>query len=179
MNTDKTALLFGPYRPPPLQVGERHWCLLRRAEVVVYDWSLAPTPWPLCYHAETRARGKGLLIEDELARAIRHESATAVAHWWGISRATLRNWRAAFGVGRMDTEGSRRLIHGNALDALNARHKHRWPEVRLWTGAELGLLEKLPDAEVSRITGRTPQAVAVMRRERRRRPHRADCFDQT
>jgi hypothetical protein len=112
MNTDKTALLFGPYRPPPLQVGERHRCLLRRAEVVVYDWSLAPIPWPLCYHAETRARGKGLLIEDELARAIRHESATAVAHWWGISRATLRNWRAVFGVGRMDTEGSRRLIHG-------------------------------------------------------------------
>src|SRR5262245_4259796 len=46
--------------------------------------------WPLCYHVGTRAFGKGLLVDEELARAVRLESAVAVAHWWGVSRATVR-----------------------------------------------------------------------------------------
>jgi hypothetical protein len=80
---DRVKLLCGPDKPPALKVGSRAVCLYRDAEVVVYGWSDAPIPWPLCYRAETRAGGKGLLVEEELARAIRQESAMAVQHWWG------------------------------------------------------------------------------------------------
>jgi hypothetical protein len=157
--------LFGPYKTPALRVGDHTMCLFRDAEVVVYDWSMAPIPWPLCYHAGTRAAGKGILVEEELERAIRHESAMAVSHWWGVSMSTVVKWRAALGIGRMDTEGSRRLIRDTALGGLNARRKSRWPEVKLWTADELALLETLPDEEVARQTGRTVSAVVHMRRE--------------
>src|SRR5262249_2000214 len=83
MEADRTKLLFAPYQPPALKVGDRGFCLYRNAEVVVYDWSLAPVPWPLCYQASKPGSGKGILVDFELARAIRHESAAAVQYWWG------------------------------------------------------------------------------------------------
>src|SRR5215467_1429818 len=148
MSTDKTRLLFAPYRPPALKVGDRTFCLYRDAEVVVYDWSLAPVPWPLCYQAGNRGSGKGLLVDDELARAIRHESALAVQHWWGVCQKTVCKWRAALGVSRTDAEGSRRLIHQAARTGLQARRKRPAGEIRLWTAAEIELLGVLPDEEV-------------------------------
>ena len=169
MNKKKTAFLFGPYKAPPLKVCDVTSCLFRDVEVVVYGWSAAPISWPLCYHARTRAFGKGILVEEELARAIQQESAMAVAHWWGVSQATVRKWRAAFGVGRMDTEGSRRLIRKAALGALNARRQRPWRKARLWTDEEVALVEKLSNAEVARLTGRTVKAVAVMRYEQQLR----------
>jgi hypothetical protein len=162
---DKIKLLFGPYKPPPLKVGDRAFCLFRDAEVVIYDWSLAPIPWPLCYIPGKRSGGKGLLVEEELARAIRHESSLAIQQWWGVSRGTVRRWRGALGIGRMDAEGSRRLIHQAALGGLNARHPQRWPEVRLWTAEELALVGKLPDAQVAYWTGRSLDAVSKMRQQ--------------
>jgi hypothetical protein len=76
----RTKLLFGPYRSPALPKGDRALCLYRDAEVVIYDWTIAPIPWPLCYRAGTTAFGKGILVDEELARAIRQESATAIMH---------------------------------------------------------------------------------------------------
>jgi hypothetical protein len=70
---DHVRLLYGPYTPPALKVGDKVMCLYRDAEVVIYHWSIARIPWPLCYHAETRAFGKGLLVDEELARAVRLE----------------------------------------------------------------------------------------------------------
>jgi hypothetical protein len=171
MDAEKTALLFGPYRAPRLKVGSRVSCRFRDAEVVVYGFSAAPIPWPLCYRAGTRAFGKGLLVEERLARAIQQESVAALCHWWGVSRATVRKWRAAFGIGRMDTEGSRRLIHRAALGALNARRKLCWSEVRLWTREELALVGTFSDAEVGRLVGRTAHAVAAMRHKLNLPPH--------
>jgi hypothetical protein len=163
VDADKTKLLFGPYQPPTLKVGDRVFCLYRDAEVVVYDWSLAPVPWPLCYQADQRGAGKGLLVEGELARAIRHESVIAIQYWWGVCQKTVYKWRAAFGIYRLDAEGSRRLIHQAARDGLNARRDGASMEVRLWTAAERALLGTLPDAEVACRTGRTCQAVRTMR----------------
>jgi hypothetical protein len=145
-----------------VKVGDRAMCLYRDTEVVIFDWSMAPIPWPCCYVFGTRAAGQGLLVEDELARAIRHESAMAVEYWWGISRKTVNKWRHALGVGRTDSEGSHRLIRQAALNGLNARRRRSSP-VRLWTDEELGLLARLSDIEVSRITGRSVNAVAKMR----------------
>jgi hypothetical protein len=45
-----------------------------------------------------------------LAYAIRHKSAAAVAYWWGVNPVTVARWRIVLGVGRMDSEGSRRLV---------------------------------------------------------------------
>jgi transposase-like protein len=114
--------------------------------VVIYDWTMAPIPRPLCYHAEPCGAGKGILVEEELARAVRQESAMAIAHWWGICRATVRKWRQTFSVGRMDAEGSRRLIHNASLGGLNARRKYAPQAVRLWTDEEIECLRALPDA---------------------------------
>jgi hypothetical protein len=164
MDIDKTALLFGHYTVPPLRVGDHVSCLYRDADVVVYSWTIAPMPWPLCYRAGTRGAGKGILVEEELARAVRHEAATAIRHCWGVSEPTVCKWRRALGVGRMDAEGSRRLIHNAALGGLNARRKHAPHEVRLWTDEELAWLGRLADDEIAQRTGRTVKAVATMRR---------------
>jgi hypothetical protein len=122
---DRLKLLFGPYKPPPLQKGDQTSCLYRDAPVVIAGWSDARIFWPRCYLAEGRARGHGLLIDAELARAIRHESAAAVAHWWGVSKSTVQHWRNVLGVGRTDSEGSQRLIIRAVHKASAVRRKRR------------------------------------------------------
>jgi hypothetical protein len=133
MDLDKASLLFEPYRTPALKVGERTLCLLRDMEVVIYGWSTWRIPWPLCYRAGTRAFGKGFLVDDELARAIRSELACAVQYWWGISQKTTCNWRRSLEVYRTDVEGSRRLIRLACERGLNARRKFAPVKVKLWT----------------------------------------------
>jgi len=161
MDTEKAALLFGPYKTPMVKVGDQVSCLGRDADVVIYDWSLAPIPWPLCYYAGTRAAGRGLLVDEELVRAIRQESAAALIHWWGVSASTATLWRKVFGVGRVGSEGSRRLVQEAAMGGLNARKRPR--KVRLWTPEELDWLRQLPAEEVAKLTGRTREAVMKMR----------------
>ena len=77
-----TQLLHGPYQAPRLQVGARTHCLLRDCEVTVTSWTNAPIPWPRCQPVGQRG-GCGLLLDEELARAVRCESASAIAYWWG------------------------------------------------------------------------------------------------
>jgi hypothetical protein len=124
---DHVKLLYGTYTAPPLKVGDRVMCLYRDAEVVIYDWSVAPIPWPLCYHFGTRAFGKGLLVDEELARAIRLEAAVAVGHWWGVSSATVIKWRRMLGAGRKNNPGTQRLIHAAVVKASASREimQHR------------------------------------------------------
>jgi hypothetical protein len=128
---------------------------------VIYDWTTAPMAWPLCYHADTRAFGKGILLEDELARAVRHESSVAIMHWWGVCSSTVVKWRRALGVERK-TEGMRRLVRENMLNTLNSR-RSRKDKVRLWEPEELAMLGVLPDEEIAAQTGRTLIAVIEMR----------------
>jgi hypothetical protein len=121
IDDDHVKLLFGPYRAPPLKVGDRALCLYRDAEVVIYGWSPARIPWPLCYHVGTRACGKGLLVDEELARAVRLESAIAVRHWWGVSAATVLKWRRIVGAGRKNNPGTQRLIRAAVCKASASR----------------------------------------------------------
>ena len=119
---NKVKLLFGPYKPPPLKRGDRAYCLFRGAPVVVTGCTDAPIPWPLCHLAGYRRPcGRGILVDDELARAICHESVTAVKYWWGVSRNTARRWRGAFGVGRRDNEGTHRLVLGAIQANMDTR----------------------------------------------------------
>jgi hypothetical protein len=80
---DKVKLLFGPYEPPPLRKGDRTSCLDRDADVVVTGWSDGRIPWPRCRALDSRGHGSGLLVEEELARPVRSESAAAIMYWWG------------------------------------------------------------------------------------------------
>jgi hypothetical protein len=50
-----------------------HHQLHRRADPLAPP----PPPGPGC--------GSGVLLEEELARAVRHESAAAICHWWRVS----------------------------------------------------------------------------------------------
>src|SRR5262249_12921032 len=82
---DRVKLLFGPYRTPPLKRGDRAFCLFRDCAVVVTSWTDARIPWPRCRPLDSPLGGSGLLVDEVLARAIRHESAAAICFWWRAS----------------------------------------------------------------------------------------------
>jgi hypothetical protein len=171
-------LLFGPYPPPALKRGDKATCLDRDCDVVVTGWSDAPLGWPRC-----RVPGRGgsptLLVDDELARAIQHESGQALSYWWGVSRNIVTRWRRNFGVGRMASEGSSRLILAAAeRGAAKVRGQPVPPEVcekrrqlalkrgfqgRPWTAEELALLGTCDDRTVAARVGRSPSAVRLAR----------------
>jgi hypothetical protein len=161
----KYDLLFAPYQAPALRRGDRAWCLYRDRLVVCTGWSDATIAWPRCRALERPGKA-GLLVDEELARAVRHESAVAVCQWWGVGKSSIQHWRKALGVGRMDSEGSRRLILANVQAVVAARGDAPpgRPEDLLWGPEELALVGALPDAEVARRTGRTLNAVRVKRK---------------
>jgi hypothetical protein len=163
-------------------------CLYRDADVVVTGWSAARIPWPRCRALDGHGgSGSGLLVDEELARAVRNESATAIMFWWGVSCSTVAIWRKALGVGRADSEGSQRLIRAAAkvgargmqkrawspeereqrrrrAAALDlGRHLHRGYYGRWWSSKEVALLGTLPDEEVARRVRRTAHAVRQKR----------------
>src|SRR5262245_66336696 len=106
---ERVTLLFGPYTPPKLKRGDRAGCLVRDCTVVITSISAGRIPWPRCRALDSRG-GSGLLVEEELARAVRSESAAALKFWWGVSTKAVWHWRKALGVGRMDSPGSCRPI---------------------------------------------------------------------
>jgi len=125
---DAPDLLFGPYHPPALRRGDRTQCLVRDADVVVTSWSDGRISWPRCRTIGHRG-GSGLLVEDELARAIRSESALALMFWWGVSNYTVCIWRRVLGVvGRAGTKGSQRLIQAAAERGALAMRAHDFTE---------------------------------------------------
>jgi len=114
------VLLFGPYQAPDLGVGDRALCLFRDCQVTITSWTAAPIPWPRCRAEGTHGGGSGLLLNEELARAVRHESAAAIMHYWGVTAGVVWRWRKALGVGRADTEGSRWLIQAASAAGVEA-----------------------------------------------------------
>jgi hypothetical protein len=185
---DKVRLLFGPYRPPRLKRGRRATCLYRDADVVITGMSDGRIPWPRCCSLAGGGGGSGLLVDEELARAVRGESAAAVMYWFGVSCSTVWLWRKALGVaGWTATEGTRRLMRGVAeKGAAKVRGKPLPPEqverrrhtareknlgenlrraarARKWPAWQVRLLGTVPDEEVAGRIGRSANAVRVMR----------------
>jgi hypothetical protein len=108
-DADRFRLLFGPYKTPRFRLGRVLRCEVR-GEVRACGLTDARIPWPFGQGRWARM----LVVYRGLARAVRRESAQAVAHWWGVTPQTVTKWRKALGVGR-NTEGS---------SQLRSRHAH-------------------------------------------------------
>jgi hypothetical protein len=104
----RPSLVAGPYRAPRSKVGHRTTCLYRDRSVIITGMSSAPIQWPQCCAFDVGGH-PGLLVDEELLRAIRTESALALRYWFGVSGWVVWTWRKAFGVSRFGTEGSLRL----------------------------------------------------------------------
>src|SRR5262245_33227515 len=177
-HTDRVKLLAGPFTAPRLRRGARAFCLYRDAEVVITRWTDARITWPRCM-VRRRGGGSGLLVEEELARAIRTESAAAIKYWWGVSDHAVWKWRKALGVNRLSNPGTVRLMVAASMKGADAvrgvslppyvveeRRKrakrlnlgrflkpgHHGP---LWTKEHLAMLGKRPDEELAKLFGRT------------------------
>jgi hypothetical protein len=168
----KVQLLHGPYIPPALRRGDRATCLFRDDDVLITSWSDGRISWPRCQRPGQKG-GSGLLVDEELARAVRLESSLAVQYWWGVRAETVWRWRQALDVPQMN-EGSHKLrqsmsrrlggIRYARKDAQPTRRKLGRPLIpgrlaRPWTATEDALLSRLPGPEVARRTGRTLAAV--------------------
>ena len=188
-NTDHRGLQVGPYKAPKLRKGDRAFCLARDCDVTVTGWTDAPIPWPRCRVFGTHGGGSGILVDEELARAVRHESAAAVRRWWGASRTAVNWWRKALGVTRTNNEGTHNLIVATAKEGASVIQQHEFTEderearrqtalrlnlgqyvrkgnpLTLWTCKERALLGTMPDGEVARRTGRTINGVRQKRQE--------------
>jgi hypothetical protein len=198
---ENCRLLHGPYLPPPLRRGDRTACLARDCDVVVTGTSTGRIPWPRCRAFGTHGGGSGILLDDELARAVRCESALAIRHWWGVSTRTVAWWRRALGVTLTTNERSRQLRHAAAKSGAAAMRergltdeeaderseraerlnlgqylapyqvKHVWKEERI------RLVGTQPGAEVARMLGLSVHAVRLKRTRlgiltrKRRRSH--------
>lgn len=185
----EVPLLHGPYTAPACQRGDRLYCYVRDCLVAVKRWTDGIIPWPLG-RALKRSAGVGIVVEEELARAIECESALAIRYWWGIrSGTTLGKWRRILSVTRKNNEGSQVLIHAATAKALEkarevgfseeecqrrsrlALEVKPWvhsPEVTYgvpWTADADALLGTILDAEVAERTGHTLNAVRLRRKK--------------
>src|SRR5262249_47533717 len=93
----KLKLLGAPFHCPAVRKGERAFCLFRDCDVVITGWHDGRILWPRCRAIHARG-GSGLLVDEELARAIRTESAEALKYWFGIGTHAAWHWRKAFGI---------------------------------------------------------------------------------
>jgi hypothetical protein len=202
---ERIKLLFGPYQAPALRVGDRAFCLARDSDVVITSWTAARISWPRCRTVGHHG-GSGILVDEELARALRHESAVAIRYWWGAGVKTVAWWRKALGIGRADPPGSERLIQAaaeaggaevrgkklprkavkirqrNALALDLGKHLVPGGGRPLWTEKEVRLLGTAPDEEIAARLGRTTNAIRVKRtklgiRTARHRPNQSESHD--
>jgi hypothetical protein len=186
VTAERYRIFHGPYHAPALRKGDRTTCLLRDCGVVVTAWTDAPISWPRC-RALGRRGGSGVLLCEELARAVRHEAAIAIAYWSNVGLDVVWRWRTALGVTVMNNERSHELIKAaseagaektrdeplsseqverrrqTALDLGLGRNLRRGGNGQPWTQDQLGRLGKEPDDVLAREFGRTVGAVRVMR----------------
>jgi hypothetical protein len=178
--------LRGTYEPPKLRLGQLTDCLVRDETLVVSSWSEAPISWPRGCRPVQSPGSPSLIVDEELARAVREESAAAIRYWWGVSNRTVCKWRKALGVDRRNNEGSQALIHAATTRARSAqapvrseeyRQKQREnirrrraegsaPELatgRAWSPEHKALLGTMPDEEVASRTGHPLRSVKTVR----------------
>ena len=107
------TLQHGPYLTPLIVKGARLVCGFRGV-VRIVGLSMAPIPWPIGKRDGKRA----LVVYRGLARALRTESADAIAAPWGVPAAKVTEWQAA------------------AIEKPSARYVHNGSTKRVWTPEE-------------------------------------------
>ena len=96
----RVKLLAGPYHPPAFRKGDRAFCYYRDTDIVITSWSSGRIPWPRGRGLDLASGGISYLVDEELLRAIRTESAVTLRHWFGFSLTLIVKWRAALDVTR-------------------------------------------------------------------------------
>src|SRR5688572_24952575 len=132
-DSQRFQLVGGPYRMPRCRIGGRLKCKLR-GKVRVARITDAPIPWPQAY--STGNCGKlFLVVAGDLVRAVKRESAQALAHHFGVGITTVWTWRKALGI-RQTNPGTRRLRQLWAEEIFDeetqqrSREATRLPETR-------------------------------------------------
>src|SRR5436309_2594024 len=111
-----TALIAGPYTPPPVRRGDPVICLYRDAEAVVTSWTTARIPWPRCRKAGEFG-GAGLLMTGDPPLAVRTEAAAALKSWFGVGRDAVCRWRKWAGVSGTATTPGSKAAHYHVCEA--------------------------------------------------------------
>lgn len=84
----------GPYTPPLVSAGAiRHDEYL--GDVVVAGVTDALIPWPASNYARGRHAGLMPILTGGLVRAVCEEEELAVAHYWGVTRYMVNQWKCA------------------------------------------------------------------------------------
>ena len=111
-----TKLLFGPYLPPRVRRGQILVCEFRGEVVKVGGLTDAPIMWPRVL----KTGSPSVIVCGDLVRAIRTESAAAVAYHWGVSETTVWKWRKSLGVEAHD-RGDETVVSGLDADTTAGR----------------------------------------------------------
>ncbi len=91
IDSDRLKLLYGPYRAPEYKLGQKLLCEYRVKELKVEGITDALIQWPGTLSGNRRTP----IVCGDLVRAIRTETALAVAHHWGVQYTTVWKWRRA------------------------------------------------------------------------------------
>jgi len=120
-DADRFKLRYGPYRTPRFRYGAVKRCALQ-GDVRIVGISNGRIPWPVGRKLGTTSRG--FVLYGDLAKAVRHEAAVVICHWWGVAPNTVTRWRKALGVGRK-TKGTHALWSAYTREdwAVAARRK--------------------------------------------------------
>lgn len=113
----------GPYRPPVVNVGG----MLRdemRGDIKVEGVTNAPVPWPAADYKKGRGLERGLLpiLCGDLVRAVCEEDELAVAHYWGVTRYMVEQWKQAIS----GATTSDKVFTGLALKRLDPEFRKRF-----------------------------------------------------
>jgi hypothetical protein len=106
---ERYRLFYGPYEPPLVKGGFLIDTI--RGKVKFSHFTNARIPWPKCKKPKSKSGGGsgGFVLCGDLVRALTDESAPAIAHHWGVSHATITNWRRALELKGLSA-GSHRLM---------------------------------------------------------------------
>jgi hypothetical protein len=135
------ALRFGPYITPVTVPGSIVECEVRGL-VTVVGVSDGPIRWPI----GEQGGHQQLIVFKALARAVRQETAEAVASAWGVALSSVVEWKPK-------------------CQAPRRRKKQTVASPPIpWKASEDALIAQLSLAEAARLTGRTITAVRKRRR---------------
>jgi hypothetical protein len=94
----------GPYHAPTVSTGvvlHDEW----RGDVTVDGFTKAPIPWPAAEYQHGRAESPVLpILCGDLVRAVCEEDELTVAHYWGVTRYIVEQWKRAIS-GATDPNG--------------------------------------------------------------------------